>query len=218
MPPSARFGKEEIVEAALQIVHEGGIAQLSARNVADKMGASTAPIYSCFPSMEELVKAVYLAANDRMLEYMTHQWTNALFLNMGIGMTLLARDEPNFYKMLHFEIPPFEYDAPAERERYLALMENDPLFSGMPRELLMSLLQTMTIVTNGLAAYVCIGKIQDVTAKWVADWLEDVGGAIIADVFVRTGKEPPSEYIGVEPVIINDAPPPQRFYKNHATR
>ena len=218
MPPSVRFGKEEILHAALQIVREGGIAQLSARNIAEKMGSSTAPIYSCFPSMEELIKAVYAAANERLIEYMAHSWTGAPFLNMGIGMTMLARDEPNYYKMLQFEAIPFEYDEPGDQERYLDLMGNDPLFAEMSRDLLLSLLQTMTIVTHGLAAYVCTGKIKDVTAQWVANWLEDVGAAIIADAFTRAGKTVPSEYIGVQPVVIHADPPPQKSYEHTTAR
>ncbi len=207
MPPSVRFGKEEIIRAALDVVREEGIAQLSARNVADKMGASTAPIYSSFPSMEELIKAVYFAASERMIEYMSHPWTGAPFLNMGIGMTLLARDEPNLYKMLNFEIPPFEYNMHEEEERYLALMAHDPLFSAMPRGYMKPLLQKMTIVTHGLASFVCTGQIRKVTVRWVAEWLEEVGGAVIADTFRRAGLEIPEDQPGIVPEILSDTPP-----------
>ncbi|MFH0883483.1 MAG: helix-turn-helix domain-containing protein [bacterium] len=212
MPPSARFGKEEIVQAALQIVREGGIAQLSARNVAEKMGASTAPIYSCFPSMDELAKAVYVVANERMIEYMAHPWTSAPFLNMGIGMTLLARDEPNLYKMLNFETPPYEFIPQEVQERYLELMANDPLFVEMPREQLKSLLQKMSIVTHGLAAYICTGQICDVTAEWVANWLAEVGGAVIADAFRSLGLSAPDKIASTESIILNDTPPQQRSF------
>ncbi|MDE6710288.1 MAG: TetR family transcriptional regulator [Oscillospiraceae bacterium] len=54
MPPKSRVEKEDIIQAAADIVRENGIAALNARAVAAKLGVSTQPIFSNYSTMEEL--------------------------------------------------------------------------------------------------------------------------------------------------------------------
>ena len=56
--------REDVIAAALAVVREEGLPRLSARLVARRLGASTAPVYSNFPSMEALAAAVKLAIAD----------------------------------------------------------------------------------------------------------------------------------------------------------
>ena len=77
MPPKPKFNKEEIVYAGLDIAREKGISEVKARDVGDKLGCSSRPIFTFFASMEELQKAVedeawkvfrsYLAVADNYL-------------------------------------------------------------------------------------------------------------------------------------------------------
>jgi|GEM_PF-5552282 len=53
MPPKTRFRKEEIVDAAFAIAREKGFEEISARNVAKRLGSSVAPIYVNFANIEE---------------------------------------------------------------------------------------------------------------------------------------------------------------------
>jgi len=41
----------------------------------------------------------------------------------------------------------------------------------------------------------------------VAEWLEEVGGAVIADTFRRAGLEIPEDQPGIVPEILSDTPP-----------
>ena len=46
MPPQKRIFREDILEAAADLVRQEGPAALSVRNIAKKLGCSTQPVYS----------------------------------------------------------------------------------------------------------------------------------------------------------------------------
>ena len=54
MPPSVKFTKEEIVNAALQVVREKGTAALTTRQIAAVLGVSTRPIFTYFQNMQQV--------------------------------------------------------------------------------------------------------------------------------------------------------------------
>ena len=61
MAPKNKFTKAEMVEAALQVVREKGIAGLTAKRIADQLGTSTQPVFTCFGSMDGANREVYAA-------------------------------------------------------------------------------------------------------------------------------------------------------------
>lgn len=58
MPAVKKVPREEIVDAAVEVLREGGAAAINARSVAKKLGCSTQPIYLSFRSMDELKDAM----------------------------------------------------------------------------------------------------------------------------------------------------------------
>ena len=58
MPPSVRFSKDAVLNAAYQLVRREGPDALNARAVARELGGSTQPIFRLFSGMEELKQAV----------------------------------------------------------------------------------------------------------------------------------------------------------------
>jgi len=58
MPPRTRYTRDDVLEAALQVVADDGLRSVSARSVAKALEASTAPVSSAFPTMQALVEAV----------------------------------------------------------------------------------------------------------------------------------------------------------------
>ena len=91
------FTRGDVVKAGLSVVKKDGLSGLSARRVADELGASTAPVYSNFANMDELGIAVKQAATDELLEYTTRDFTANGFLNIGIGVLEFARQNPTLY-------------------------------------------------------------------------------------------------------------------------
>ena len=101
MPPKAKFSKEEIVDAALNIVVERGEAALSTREIAAVLGVSTRPIFTYFSTMNELKAEVEKAAAEVYREY-TESGLKEKDPLLGFGMKYIdfAKNEPNLYKML----------------------------------------------------------------------------------------------------------------------
>ena len=52
MPPKPKFSREEIVDAALDIVSREVVSALSARELGEKLGSSPRPIFTVFKSMD----------------------------------------------------------------------------------------------------------------------------------------------------------------------
>lgn len=52
MPPKFKFTREEIIQAALDLTRESGIAAVTARGLGAKLGSSVKPIFSLFENME----------------------------------------------------------------------------------------------------------------------------------------------------------------------
>ena len=54
MPPKAKFTKDDIIQAGLDIVKENGMDALTARALGSKLGSSSRPIFTVFQNMEEV--------------------------------------------------------------------------------------------------------------------------------------------------------------------
>ena len=106
MPPKAKFRKDEISKAALDVVREKGIAALSAREVASKLGVSTRPIFTYFDTMDELKAEVCAAAKELYREYIERGLAGPIpFLGVWQQYIRFAKEEPELYKLLYLTKP-----------------------------------------------------------------------------------------------------------------
>lgn len=101
MPPKARYSKEEIVNTALGIAAEHGMAGLTAKELSVALGTSTSPIFTVFDSMQELQGEVRLAAMARFEAY-AHEAMEGMpvFKRVGMKMISFAKDEPRLYELI----------------------------------------------------------------------------------------------------------------------
>ena len=68
MPPKFKFTKDEIVNAAVEVVRERGVSALRAKDIAEKLGVSTQPVFTCFSTMAEARKEVYKIASTSLID------------------------------------------------------------------------------------------------------------------------------------------------------
>ena len=66
MPPKPKFTREEVIDAALEIVSEKGMEALTSRDLGARLGSSARPIFTVFQNMEELQREVRIAAMMRL--------------------------------------------------------------------------------------------------------------------------------------------------------
>lgn len=108
MPPKAKFTKEQIVLAALEITRRNGIRAVTAREVGTELNVSTRPIFTYFSSIDELKKAVLEKAKEiyrsRILLGMEDPTP---FLGVGKEYIQFAIEEKQLYKLIFFDADDF---------------------------------------------------------------------------------------------------------------
>ena len=100
MPPSVKFTKEEVIDAALEITRKKGIDAVTAREVAKELGVSTRPIFTHYASMDELRRDVRERAKGCYQAYIEQGLCEPIpFLGVGQSYIRFAREEPQLYRL-----------------------------------------------------------------------------------------------------------------------
>ena len=95
MAPKFKFTRAEITDAAMQVVRRNGIGALTARAIADELGVSTQPVFTCFSTMAEARGAVRSAAESIYDGYVEEGLRAEIpFYGFGMQYIRFAREEP----------------------------------------------------------------------------------------------------------------------------
>ena len=101
MPPKAKFSKEEIIQAALDLVREDGISNLTARALGTRLGSSARPIFTVFQNMDEVQQAVIKAAKSLYTGYIREGLSETpAFKGTGMQYILFSIHEPKLFQLL----------------------------------------------------------------------------------------------------------------------
>ena len=104
MPPRVKVTKEEIVNAAVEIVRHQGAQAINARTVASLLNCSTQPVFSNFTSMEALRLAVVEKADALCSEYMHREMEQGeypAYKANGMAYIRFAKEEKELFKFLY---------------------------------------------------------------------------------------------------------------------
>lgn len=103
MPPKVKVSREEIIHAAVALVRREGPAALNARALARQLQISTQPIFSNFPTMEDLKYEVLNCAEriyQRFLQEDLEKKEYPPFKISGMSYIRFARQERELFKLL----------------------------------------------------------------------------------------------------------------------
>ena len=104
MPPKVKIAKEDIVQAAVDIVRAGGAQAINARTIATILNCSTQPVFSNFATMEELRLAVVEKADLLCQAYMQREVERGEFPTYkanGMAYIRFAKEEKELFKLLY---------------------------------------------------------------------------------------------------------------------
>lgn len=102
MPPKAKFTREEIVSAALEIARSKGIDAVTAREVGNYLGTSSSPVFVAFKNMDELLNEVYNSAVKEYSDYIADSVNyTPVFKQFGFRLIEFASTQPNLFKMIY---------------------------------------------------------------------------------------------------------------------
>lgn len=180
MVRNTTFSRIDVVTAAIAVIDAEGIAQLTARKVADKMGASTAPVYSNFNTMEELADAALMMAVETMMGLMEKPGVEQQFIDIGEGVLLFAKEHPHLYAALFLQ-PSSTCDyGPKLIEPILDKMATFPELIPLPPVERVILLKKMAIFTHGLATDICNGFLDQFQWPEIMLLLKEVGDSLVS--------------------------------------
>lgn len=153
MPPKSKCTREQIIEISFQMVREEGLSSLKARDLAQKLGTSTAPIFTAFNSVDEIRDEVVKKANALYGEYIKEGLKQTpAFKGVGMKYIEFAKDEPELFKILGINknftdnfLPAYDDNSP----QVLSVLENK---YGMSDETARKLYNHMSVYAFGFAS------------------------------------------------------------------
>lgn len=104
MPPKVKVTKEEIVNAAVDLVRSDGARAMNARTLASALNCSTQPVFSNFATMDELRLAVVERAEAICGEYIQREVETGEFpayKASGMAYIRFAKEEKELFQLLY---------------------------------------------------------------------------------------------------------------------
>ena len=109
MGRKAKIDKQMILEAAYELLDEGGIEAVAIKSIATKLNCSTQPVSWHFGSMTELKKELYYYAADKLYAELPATMAGkpafeAFFIS-GVHYISGACDHPNVFRFINVDNP-----------------------------------------------------------------------------------------------------------------
>ena len=179
MPKKTLFDRGAVLRAALDVIRSLGWDALTARAVAGRLGASVAPVYSAFGSMESLFREALKEIRGLLDKYTVGSYSEIPFLNIGAGMVLFARDEPMFFQALFQRRHRFQDLVREVDSSILSWMRSDASLGLLSDASLERLYDNVGFYTMGLAAAVAAGRLPDASADNIVRLLKNMGNIVM---------------------------------------
>lgn len=162
MPPKAKFKREQITQAALEIIRRDGTGGLTARALAEQLGSSACPIFTVFESMDEVKRAAIESAKELYKGYVEKGLTESpAFKGVGKQYIHFAIDEPKLFQLLFMteqeSIPDLENVLPFIDESYDEIFTSITKEYGVTNAHAEGLYRHLWIYTHGIAALCATG-------------------------------------------------------------
>lgn len=186
MPPKAKFTKDEILSAALDIVRSRGIDALTARSLAEALNSSPRPIFTVFSGMDEIVREVILKAKVLYAEYVRRGLACVpQFKGVGMQYILFAIEEPKLFQLLFMNergsVPPICEVLQLIEDSFEEILASITNAYGFDRDTALRLYYHMWIYSHGIAT-LCATKMCSFTAEDISRMLTEVCASLIKKI------------------------------------
>ncbi len=184
MPPKAKFTREQIVKAALDIVERDGADALTARALGQALKSSARPIFTVFDSMDEVRTAAVDAAKSVYAEYVARGLAETpAFKGVGTEYIRFAAEKPTLFRLLFMS----ERDGATDVNTVLGAIDDSApailqsVIDGysLDRAAAERLYLHLWLYTHGIAALIATG-VCEFTAGDISDMLTSVFVGMLA--------------------------------------
>lgn len=186
MPPKAKFTKEQITEAAFNIVREDGMEKLTARALGKKLGSSVCPIFTVFENMEQVQQEALKAAKAVYAEYVQIGLQQELaFKGVGTQYILFAMKEPKLFQLLFMSEQPQKPSVagilPVIDESYDQILLSVQNGYGLSTQAAEALYRHLWIYTHGIAV-LCATNMCSFTAGEISKMITEVFVSLLKEI------------------------------------
>ncbi len=183
MPPKAKFTKEEIVAAALNIIRQYGSTALTARALASELGSSARPVFTVFHTMEDVQREVASAARELYDKYVQRGLSESpAFKGVGTQYIRFSINEPKLFQLLFMSeqplIPDLSSVLPIIDENYHKILKSIEEGYKLDNKSAQKLYHHLWIYTHGIAA-LCATKMCRFTGDEINGMLSEVCSSIL---------------------------------------
>ncbi len=175
MPAKKQIRKEDILQAAYEIVRENGMDSLNMREIAKRCKCSTQPIYLSFSGIEELKEEVAKKIAETFDKFIAEEIASGIYpeyKSVGMGYIRFAKEEKQLFKYLLMRSR--AEDSASEKGFFdqltYKIMKNYGLYKDDAQKLHIE----MWVFVHGVAAMFATGYL-----NW--DW--DTVSEMVSDVF-----------------------------------
>lgn len=187
MPPKAKFTRDEIIEAALNIVKTDGIEALTSRALGTQPGSSARPIFTVFNNMDEVQQAVIKSAKTMYKEEYVNKCLMEEHPFKGVGMKYISFsvNEPKLFQLLFMteqsQMPDLTGVLPLVEESYDEILLSIQKDYGISKFLAEKLYHHLWIYTHGIAT-LCATKMCRFTGTEVSSMITEVCTSILKNI------------------------------------
>lgn len=165
MPPKAKITKPMILDTVIALTRTLGFEAVNARSIADSLGCSTRPIFTCYENMEELKKEFLdfaFAFYEQYADDYGKAFPVAPCLRLPLSYLAFAKEEPHLFRLLFVDAMELDMKAADDFYRELGNEKKAREFSGLlglepvrGREIFLDLF----LYSHGMAVLMAAGKL-----------------------------------------------------------
>lgn len=186
MPPKAKFTRDEIIEAALNIVKADGFEALTSRALGTHLGSSARPIFTVFKNMDEVQQVVIKSAKTLYKKYVNKGLTEEHpFKGVGMQYILFSVNEPKLFQLLFMteqsQMPDLAGVLPLIEESYDKILLSIQEDYGINEFLAEKLYYHLWIYTHGIAT-LCATKMCRFTGTEISSMITEVCISILKNI------------------------------------
>ena len=167
MPSSPKIKKEDMLQAALELISKNGYAALNIKAVARELGCSTAPISWQFGGMdglrEELIPFAEQYVEDKY--YSRNENEFATFEQKGKGTIDLALENPNLFRFLYMgersQLLSIGFELQTNNQEAVNVYQEMAELLGITPKQVMDFAMTMMVYTQGIGTLIASGTVKD---------------------------------------------------------
>lgn len=176
--------RELILQAATELIEQGGLSGLSAREIARRIGYSPGTLYNVFADLDDLILTIESRLLDRLALRLANVPANAdpvqHLCNLAAAYLAFTQDKPRLWNLLFEHHMPNDWAMPAayraRMEALLLVVEQAlrPILPDAEEARTRRAARVLWASVHGITSLAAADKLSNVTPQYAARLVEDL--------------------------------------------